>query len=155
MEVYKTSLKRSDEFSWALGPVAPQINLIQGRVKSAPKVPSQNLLHEHIGAMCRLVPSTGRGAQRLDSHILYHQDSLLAPTATNHTIEKLAATAAKPVLAHRATIPAAAATVPLENFLKGRRRHIFENQQLLQQERPLGDPPKPCHMISRHDEHLR
>ena len=81
--------------------------------------------------MCRLVPSTGRGAKLLDSHVLFHQDSLLAPTASNHTIEKLAATAAKPVQAHRAKIPTTAATVRPENFLKGERKHIFENQQLL------------------------
>ena len=104
--------------------------------------------------MCRLVPKTGRGAQRLDSHILYHEDSLLSSSSTNHTIEKLASTAAKPVKAHRAKIPAVAATVPPEKFLKGRRRFLFEHQDLLQQEHPLGDPPKPCHMISRDEEHL-
>ena len=88
-------------------------------------------LYEHIGAMCRLVPATGRGAQRLDSHVLYHEDSLLSSSATNHTIEKLANTVAKPVLAHRAKIPAVAATVLHEKYLKGRRRHLFEHQELL------------------------
>ena len=100
-------------------------------------------LYEHIGAMCRFVFATGRGAQRLDSHVLYHEDSLLSSFSRNRTIEKLANTVAKPVLAHRAAILAVAATVPPEKYVKGRRRFLFEHQELLQQDNPLGDPPKP------------
>ena len=91
--------------------------------------------------MCRLTPSVGRGAKLLDSHILFHEDSLLSHTATNHTIARLASSVAKPVQASRAKIPTVAATVLPENFLKGQRRHIFQNQDALQQDKPMGDPP--------------
>ena len=87
-----------------------------------------------VGAMCRLTPSVGRGAKLLDSHILFHEDSLLSHTATNHTIARLASSVAKPVQASRAKIPTVAATVLPENFLKGQRRHIFQNQEALQQD---------------------
>jgi len=59
---------------------------------------SFHLLHSQILRMCRLDPLISRGTKVLDAHVVFHGSSLLGSSATNHTIERLSKTTARPVL---------------------------------------------------------
>ena len=134
---------------------APSESLLQQRLGdwnvSLEQSVQFHLLHAQVLRMCRLTPEVGRGAKLLSAHNLFHEDSLLSGDATNHTIERLVATSARPATSDRA-VPAVAATVCPEDFLKGEKRRLFCNQQELILDKPLGPPPRRCHMVSEGEE---
>ena len=113
---------------------------------------SFHLLHSQILRMCRLKPMISRGTKLLDAHVVFHESSLLGSSATNHTIERLSKTTARPVLSARAKIPKVAAQVCPEDFLTGERRYLFTHQEELQLKDPVGPPAPRCHMISEVEE---
>ena len=109
---------------------------------------SFHLLHSQILRMCRLKPVISRGTKLLDAHVVSQESSLLGSSATNHTIERLSKTTARPLLSGRAKNPRIAAQVRPEDFLSGERRHLFTHQEELQLKDPVGPPAPRCHMIS-------
>jgi hypothetical protein len=93
-----------------------------------------------------------RGTKLLDAHVVFHESSLLSSSATNHTIERLSKTTARPVLSARAKIPKVAAQVCPEDALTGERRYLFTHKEELQLKDPVGPSGPRCHMISEVEE---
>ena len=110
-------------------------------------------LHEDFSRMCRLAPVVSRGTATLQTHFEAFEEQLFSSTSVNDTISRLATSVARPVIPSRAKVPPTAALVRPEDHLRPREAKVFCDQsRLVLKPEPPGRP-RPCHMISRDNEH--